>query len=132
MSSASSSLARLGRQIGPNALPIAIIVIVIFFAVLQPAFLKPENLIGIVRQMALIGIIVANLATKRAAATAAGFTGFFGYASTVLSGWGLGKLADKFGWNVVFDVLLWTGVIGTLLFAMAWKAKAHGYAGAED
>jgi len=81
---------------------------------------------------ALIGIIVANLATKRAAATAAGFTGFFGYASTVLSGLGLGKLADKFGWNVVFDVLLWTGVIGTLLFALAWKAKAHGYAGAED
>lgn len=35
---------------------------------------------------ALIGIIVANLATKRAAATAAGFTGMFGYASTVVSG----------------------------------------------
>jgi sugar phosphate permease len=77
---------------------------------------------------ALIGIIVANLATKRAAATAAGFTGFFGYASTVLSGWGLGKLADRFGWNVVFDVLLWMGIIGTVLFALAWRAKAHGYA----
>ncbi|HET6407147.1 MAG TPA: MFS transporter, partial [Chthoniobacteraceae bacterium] len=33
---------------------------------------------------ALIGIIGANLATKRAAGTAAGFTGIFGYASTVL------------------------------------------------
>lgn len=76
---------------------------------------------------ALIGILVANLATKRAAATAAGFTGFFGYTSTVLSGWGLGVLAQKFGWNAVFQTLLWMGIIGTLLFALAWKAKAHGY-----
>jgi OPA family glycerol-3-phosphate transporter-like MFS transporter/OPA family sugar phosphate sensor protein UhpC-like MFS transporter len=79
---------------------------------------------------ALIGIIVANLATKRAAATAAGFTGFFGYASTVLSGWGLGLLAQKYGWNAVFEALLWMGGIGTALFALAWKAKAHGYRGA--
>lgn len=45
------------RHIGPNALPIAIILIVVVFAVAQPAFLKPENLIGIVRQVALIGIM---------------------------------------------------------------------------
>jgi sugar phosphate permease len=77
---------------------------------------------------ALIGIIVANLATKRAAATAAGLTGFFGYASTVLSGLGLGWLVDKFGWNTGFEALMWMSVIGTMLFAVAWKAKAHGYA----
>jgi len=39
---------------------------------------------------ALIGIAAANLATKRAAATASGFTGIFGYLSTIVSGWGLG------------------------------------------
>jgi OPA family glycerol-3-phosphate transporter-like MFS transporter/OPA family sugar phosphate sensor protein UhpC-like MFS transporter len=85
---------------------------------------------GVYGPQALIGIIVANLATKRAAATAAGFTGFFGYASTVLSGWGLGVLAQKFGWNAVFSALVWMGAIGTVLFALAWKAKAHGYRGA--
>ena len=42
---------------------------------------------------ALVGIAVANLATKRAAATAVGLTGVFGYASTVLSGWGLGRIS---------------------------------------
>ena len=34
----------------------------------------------------LVGIIAANLATKRAAASAVGLTGLFGYASTLLSG----------------------------------------------
>jgi OPA family glycerol-3-phosphate transporter-like MFS transporter/OPA family sugar phosphate sensor protein UhpC-like MFS transporter len=76
---------------------------------------------------ALIGIIAANLATKRAAATAAGFTGIFAYASTLLSGWGLGFLLDKHGWDVSFGALLATGAVGTLMFVMAWPAKAHGY-----
>lgn len=79
---------------------------------------------------ALIGIIVANLATKRAAATAAGFTGIFGYASTLLSGWGLGKLVELHGWNAGFAGLLGAAAIGTLLFAAAWGAKAHGYSDA--
>ena len=77
---------------------------------------------------ALIGIIVANLATKRAAATAAGFTGIFGYMSTVLSGWGLGLLVQKRGWDAGFEALVSVSIVGTLLFAAVWKAKAHGYA----
>jgi OPA family glycerol-3-phosphate transporter-like MFS transporter/OPA family sugar phosphate sensor protein UhpC-like MFS transporter len=76
---------------------------------------------------ALIGITAANLATRRAAATAAGFTGLFGYASTIVSGWGLGKLVDLYGWNVGFGVLLGMGALGTFMFILAWPAKAHGY-----
>jgi OPA family glycerol-3-phosphate transporter-like MFS transporter/OPA family sugar phosphate sensor protein UhpC-like MFS transporter len=76
---------------------------------------------------ALIGIIGANLATKRAAGTAAGFTGIFGYASTVFSGWGLGALVEHRGWDAGFVGLVCVSVIGTLLFAAAWGAKAHGY-----
>jgi ribose/xylose/arabinose/galactoside ABC-type transport system permease subunit len=45
------------RQIGPNALPIAILILVIAFWLAQPAFLTPDNIIGIVRQVALIGIM---------------------------------------------------------------------------
>jgi OPA family glycerol-3-phosphate transporter-like MFS transporter/OPA family sugar phosphate sensor protein UhpC-like MFS transporter len=77
---------------------------------------------------ALIGITAANLATRRAAATAAGFTGLFGYASTLVSGWGLGKIVDVYGWNVGFGVLLSIGALGTFMFILAWPAKAHGYA----
>lgn len=76
---------------------------------------------------ALVGIAVANLATKRAAASAVGLTGIFGYASTVLSGWGVGKLAHSYGWSVTFEVLLGVAVCGTLLFAATWRAKADGY-----
>ncbi|PTX91553.1 MFS transporter [Opitutus sp. ER46] len=76
---------------------------------------------------ALIGIIAANLATKRAAATAAGFTGLFGYASTLISGWGLGKLVQTSGWDIAFGALLGVGAIGTFMFILAWPAKAHGY-----
>ena len=45
------------RQIGPNALPIVILILVVAFWLAQPAFLTPDNLIGIVRQVALIGIM---------------------------------------------------------------------------
>ena len=52
-----TSVRNVVRRVGPNALPIAILVIVIVFAIAQPAFLKPENLIGILRQVALVGIM---------------------------------------------------------------------------
>jgi sugar phosphate permease len=78
---------------------------------------------------ALIGIIAANLATKRAAGTAAGFTGLFAYASTLVSGWGFGKLVQTSGWDVAFGALLGMGAIGLFMFIMAWPAKAHGYSG---
>lgn len=78
---------------------------------------------------ALIGIAVANLATKRGAATAAGFTGIFGYASTIFTGWGAGLLVDRSGWDAAFLAVVLASIVGTLLFAAAWPAQAHGYAG---
>lgn len=76
---------------------------------------------------ALVGITVANLATKRAAATAIGLTGLFGYASTVLSGWGLGTLVEARGWDAGFAGMVALAGVGALLFAAAWPAQAHGY-----
>ena len=76
----------------------------------------------------LLAVTAANLATKRAAATAVGLTSIFGYASTVLSGWGLGTLVQHYGWDAAFQILLIAIVAGTVLFIAAWPAKAHGYA----
>jgi phosphoglycerate transporter family protein len=76
---------------------------------------------------ALIGIAAANLATRRAAATAGGFTGLFGYLSTILSGVGMGLLADNYGWDAAFGILTGIGVLGTFVFLLGWKSKAHGY-----
>jgi len=75
----------------------------------------------------LIGIAAANLATKRAAASAVGLTGLFGYSSTLLSGWGLGTLVKHYGWDAAFIGLLIIAVIGTIVSIAAWPAKAHGY-----
>src|SRR5947199_521625 len=80
----------------------------------------------------LLAVAAANLATKRAAATAIGLTSIFGYASTVLSGWGLGALVDRYDWNVALEGLIIAAVIGTLLFMSAWPAKAHGYEAEKD
>jgi len=55
--SSTTTLPEVARRLAPHALPITILAIVIVFAVAQPAFLKPDNLIGIVRQVALIGIM---------------------------------------------------------------------------
>jgi phosphoglycerate transporter family protein len=75
----------------------------------------------------LIGAAAANLATKRAAAASVGLTGLFGYLSTIVSGWGVGKLVDHHGWDAGFLVFLICGAAGTLFFALCWGAKAHGY-----
>src|SRR5712692_3793494 len=75
----------------------------------------------------MLAVAAANLATKRAAATAIGLPSIFGYASTVLSGWGLGALVDRYDWNAGFIGLIIAAVIGTLLFIAAWPAKADGY-----
>lgn len=76
----------------------------------------------------LIGTAAANLATKRAAAASVGLTGLFGYSSTTLSGWGIGKLVDRSGWDAGFMVFIVCSAAGILLFALCWRAKANGYA----
>jgi sugar phosphate permease len=75
----------------------------------------------------LIGTAAANLATKRAAASAVGLTGFFGYLSSTVTGVGIGALVEQHGWNAGFLVYTACSVVGTLLFACCWTAKAHGY-----
>ncbi len=72
---------------------------------------------------ALTGVIAVNTVTRRAAATVIGFTSLFSYASTVLSGWGLGLVAQTWGWGAGLGVLCAAGLAGTLVFAFLWKIK---------
>ncbi|MDR1010473.1 MAG: MFS transporter [Opitutaceae bacterium] len=76
---------------------------------------------------ALGGVITANIVTRRAAATAIGFTALFAYASNFVSGWGIGLLAEKCGWPVVFGALCVVGLAGAIVFALLWKTKPDGY-----
>jgi OPA family glycerol-3-phosphate transporter-like MFS transporter/OPA family sugar phosphate sensor protein UhpC-like MFS transporter len=70
----------------------------------------------------LVGVMTADIVTKRAAATAIGMTGFFGYLSSILSGFGLGWLVDNYGWDGGFMMLAIVCLIGAGFFAMCWNA----------
>lgn len=76
---------------------------------------------------ALVGIAAANLATKEAAATAVGLTGLFGYASTVVSGFGMGWVVQHYGWDRAFEAMLVAVALGLLVFILAWRAPRDGY-----
>lgn len=73
----------------------------------------------------LVGVMVTDLATKQAAASAVGLTGLFGYSSGLVSGFGFGWILDHFGWNGAFAVLAACAIAGALLFAATWNAQAE-------
>jgi OPA family glycerol-3-phosphate transporter-like MFS transporter/OPA family sugar phosphate sensor protein UhpC-like MFS transporter len=75
----------------------------------------------------LLAIAAANLATKQAAATAVGLTGFFGYLGTVLSGVGVGWLVERHGWDAGFLMFIAAAVAGMLLSMLCWPARADAY-----
>ena len=76
---------------------------------------------------ALIGIAASNQATKKAAATANGLVGIFGYLSTAVSGFGIGWLADHYGWNYVFIGVIAMAIVGILIFMSLWGVSRDGY-----
>jgi len=73
----------------------------------------------------LVGVIAANLSTKHAAATAIGLTGLFGYISTVFSGWGLGYIVDRHGWNFGFQLVVLSACLAAILFIFLWRVGPH-------
>lgn len=76
---------------------------------------------------ALIGIASANHATKEASATANGLAGVFGYVGSFLSAIGIGIVADHWGWNMVFYLIIGVGILGAITFVSMWGAPRDGY-----
>jgi OPA family glycerol-3-phosphate transporter-like MFS transporter/OPA family sugar phosphate sensor protein UhpC-like MFS transporter len=76
---------------------------------------------------ALLGVAAANQATNRAAATANGILGIFGYASTLISGVGFGFVAQHYGWNGAYITILVMAILGIVSLLTMWSAKADGY-----
>lgn len=76
---------------------------------------------------ALIGIASANQATKEASATANGLAGVFGYVGSFLSAIGIGIVADHWGWNTVFYLIIGVGILGAITFISMWAAPRDGY-----
>ena len=76
----------------------------------------------------LIAAMAMNLGTKRASAAAVGMTGLFGYLATVPAGWGVGWMADHYGWNGPFALMLGCAAGTMLLMALTWNVGAHIHA----
>ncbi len=76
---------------------------------------------------ALIGIASANHATKEASATANGLAGIFGYVGSFISAISIGAIADHYGWNFVFYLIIGVGCLGAITFLTMWFAPRDGY-----
>ena len=67
----------------------------------------------------IIGLHALDLVPKKAAGTAAGFTGFFGYVfGSAIAGTGVGWIADHWGWNGVFITMVVCCVLTIAFSAM--------------
>jgi sugar phosphate permease len=73
----------------------------------------------------LVGISGAELGSKRAAAAANGLTGTFGYLGGAVSGVGVGKVADLWGWDAVFLFFGICAVLGTFFFILNWNQNSQ-------
>jgi OPA family glycerol-3-phosphate transporter-like MFS transporter len=78
----------------------------------------------------IIGLHALDLVPKKAAGTAAGFTGFFGYVfGSAASGAGVGWIADRWGWNGVFVTMVACCLLTIFFSAMTLGHKSRSSAG---
>ncbi|RUR13070.1 MFS transporter [Legionella sp. km772] len=74
----------------------------------------------------MIGMACAELAHKKAAATATGFAGFFAYClGAVLAGAPLGAIIKNYGWDNFFLTLFICCLIPLFLMLPLWHVKSH-------
>jgi len=72
----------------------------------------------------LIGVQALDLAHKKAAGTAAGFTGLFGYVGGAVSAnVVIGYVVDSAGWNAGFSLIAGACVAAIVLISLTWNAE---------
>jgi OPA family glycerol-3-phosphate transporter-like MFS transporter len=77
----------------------------------------------------IIGLHALDLVPKKAAGTAAGFTGFFGYVfGSAIAGTGVGWIADRWGWGGVFTTMVACCALTMLFtaFTLGHRAESEG------
>jgi OPA family glycerol-3-phosphate transporter-like MFS transporter len=80
----------------------------------------------------IIGLHALDLVPKKAAGTAAGFTGFFGYVfGSAIAGTGVGWIADNWGWNGVFITMVACCVLTIAFSALTLAHRAESESRAE-
>jgi len=72
----------------------------------------------------MIGMAAAELSHKKAAATATGFAGWFGYVGGAVAGYPLGKLTQDYGWTGFYWAIITCCLVSILLLLPLWPAQA--------
>ena len=75
----------------------------------------------------LIGVQALDLAPKKAAGTAAGLTGFFGYffGTAILANIVMGYVVEHLGWDWGFFILLSACALSFLFIAFTYKEEQY-------
>lgn len=77
----------------------------------------------------LIGIAAVDLVPKKAAGTAAGLTGLFGYLGATMAELGIGVIVQNWGWNTGFISIIAASSLSIVLLLLTWnlhdRRKAH-------
>lgn len=102
-------------------------VVVYWFNIKGPLWIDYAALIAIgfliYGPIMIIGLHALDLVPKKAAGTAAGFTGFFGYVfGSAIAGTGVGWIADRWDWNGVFITM-----VACCLLTIAFSALTLGH-----
>ena len=81
----------------------------------------------------LIGVHALDLVPKKAAGTAAGLTGLFGYLGGALfANIAMGAVVDSWGWTGGFIVLLGACIGAIILIGISWIQESRGHNGLHD
>ena len=104
-------------------------VVVYWFNIKGPLWIDYAALIAIgfliYGPIMIIGLHALDLVPKKAAGTAAGFTGFFGYVfGSAIAGTGVGWIADHWGWNGVFITMVACCLLTIVFSALTLGHKA--------
>ncbi len=112
--------------------PVMVICMVVVTGALMLYWLNPKGnywldslalfLIGflIYGPVMLIGVSAVDLVPKKAAGTAGGFTGLFGYIGGIIAEAGIGRIAQH-SWDNGFIVLIVAAVISVALLSLTWN-----------
>ena len=123
------------RYFSGRRAPVSIIYMILVSAAVVAYWLNPPGnwvidsaclfLIGflIYGPVMLIGVGAVDLVPKKAAGTAAGFTGLFGYmGGAVIAELGIGKVVQYVGWDGGIYMILGSCILSIILLAFTWKA----------
>ena len=105
-----------------NLITFAIVLVLTLVTMVLENVMSPGSLLfTVIKKGAVYSLVAVSMNLLN------GFTGLFGYASTIVSGAGLGYLAQHYGWNHAYIAMIAMALVGMAVFLLMWGAGRDGY-----